>query len=346
MVSNQASLASSLLHSADDRRLEEPSAAPLSCAPSPDSCALSLDQIGHTYRGGNVALKNISLQIAQGEIVGLLGPNGAGKSSLIKIMCGLMRPTTGTVTIRGRDLFAGGKGVRSEISGLLQNSPVESNMRVREVLALFSSFYTHPCNAKELLAYVGLEDKANARIDSLSGGQRQRVAFARAMIGNPNVLVLDEPTTGLDVAIRREIMALILSLKEKGHSIILSTHLVDEAEQHCDKVAIIHRGQLFGYDTPSRLIKEFGTEDRLEAVFSGPLDENAFVSLLPHMTSRQAGTSEFPFTYLLAGASAETMLLLLAEIAPTCNVPLVSVRILRGGLEGAYLNLTGERIAT
>ncbi len=327
-----------------ERPFAEKSANKTIAASSSGQCVLKIEHVGHTYRNGGVALTDINLEVAKGEVVGLLGPNGAGKSSLLKISCGLMRPTHGTVTVLGQSLFNGDKDVKRRVCALLQQSPIEPNMRVREVLTLFSSFYAHPLPVDTLLAYVGMEDKKNAFIHTLSGGQRQRIAFARAMIGNPDILVLDEPTTGLDVSIRRELLTLINSLKKDGHSIVLSTHLVEEAEQVCDKVAIINSGRLFGYDTPARLISEFGSGDRLEVVFESVLPENIQLAFLPSITCQISPTPYHPYTYILFGAESETMFRTLAEVALSCHVPMLSSRLLRAGLESAYLNLTGKRI--
>jgi len=344
MLGSAGIYATSLLQSIPQRSIEKQGVSDESLVPSLGPCILKIEHVGYTYRGGKIALRDISFEVEKGAIVGLLGPNGAGKSTLLKIVCGLMTPTVGTVTVMGKHLAGGDKATKSHMCALLQQSPIEPNMRVREVLTLFSSFYAHPLPIDSLIDSLGLENKQDAFVRTLSGGQRQRVAFARALIGDPDILVLDEPTTGLDVSIRKELLVLISRLRESGRSIVLSTHLVEEAEQVCDKVIIVNDGEIFGCDTPANLVAAFGSKDRIEAVFDTALREEVLSSFPPTIVCKLSSSSDHPYTYDISGTNAEVMFRVLAEVTLSFQVSMLSARLFRAGLESAYLNLTGKRI--
>lgn len=306
--------------------------------------ALSLENVTKVYPDGSKGIEDISLTIKKGQVFSLLGPNGAGKSTLMRIICGLMRPTSGQISVAGIDPYRKPRALKEKLCGLLQNTPLEPEMRVWETLQLFSKFYRSPLNPQSLLDLVGLRDKAQNLIRTLSGGQKQRLAIARALIGNPEILVLDEPTTGLDVAIRLELMTLIRRLREEGRTIVISTHYIEEAEKYCDEVAVLHKGKLFVVDTPDGLVRKYGTGDKLEIILTKPVSCEKLSSIAGILGVQELRSSADAATYILSGQHGEYMLEQTVLGLIDSNVQLREARIIRSGLEGAYLHLTGERI--
>jgi len=309
--------------------------------------AILLAHISMSYPNGTRALDDISLTVPQGQIFGLLGPNGAGKSTLIRILCGVLTPDSGSALVCGVDPSSSPREVKEQLCGLFQAAPMESNMRVREVLTLFSKFYRRPLDPDELLAQMGLSELRKNLCKTLSGGQRQRLAIARSLIGNPKVLILDEPTTGLDVAARHELMDIISKLRAEGRTIVISTHNIEEAEAVCDQVAVISRGKLFAVDTPQAIIQQYGSSAKVEVHLSRPVPTERLSALTAvtgvkelHSPNGSAGCG-----FLLEGMNTESMLLQLIGVLVDEGIVLESARFIRSGLEGAYLKLTGERIS-
>lgn len=304
--------------------------------------AISLNDICFMYPDGSVGIDNINLQIPKGQIVGLLGPNGAGKSTLIRLICGLLRPTAGQILIEGIDPHRNQRSIKEKLCGLLQNTPMEPTMRVREVLELFSKFYRHPSSINELLEQVGLSDKSKMMLRKLSGGQKQRLAIARSLIGNPTMLVLDEPTAGLDAAIRHELIDLIQTLRANGRTVLISTHYIEEAEQSCDIVAILRQGKLFALGSPQDLVREFGDAERLEVTLSDPFPCERLLSIGGVREAHEIAQTEDGVSYVLVGDKGESMLQQLVLAVVGTDIRLREARVTRRGLEGAYLQLTVE----
>ena len=194
--------------------------------------------------GATRALAGITFSVAPGEIFGLLGPNGAGKSTTLEILEGLRRPDGGRAEILGLDVARRPGAVREHVGVMLQRTELPARLRVAEALALFSAFHDRPRRREELLALAGLGARAAAPFGSLSGGEQQRLALALALVHDPEVLLLDEPTAGLDPRARRELQTLLLELRARGKSVLLTTHHLDEAERLCDRVAILDRGRI------------------------------------------------------------------------------------------------------
>jgi ABC-2 type transport system ATP-binding protein len=308
---------------------------------APSDAAVTLQSLRKVFPDGTVGLDGVSFSVPRGSIFGLLGPNGAGKSTLIRLICGLIRPTSGRVLINDIDPHIHPKKIKELLGGLLQEAPVEHNMRVGEVLTLFGSFYRNPLNPDRLLELVGLGDKRNSLYHTLSGGQKQRLAIARALIGNPAVLILDEPTTGLDVAIRHELIQLIRQLRREGRTVLISTHYIDEVEECCDRVAIVCHGKLFAVDTPEALVRDFGRGDSLEITLNRPLPRETLAGI---GGVREISGGADGKTYVLTGQNAELMLQQLVIILLGAEIQLQTARVIRSRLEGAYLQLTGETI--
>ncbi len=211
-----------------------------------------------TYDGKVEAVRGLSLRIDAGECFGLLGPNGAGKTTTIEILEGLLAPTSGEVRIFGHTWDDNPRQLREWIGISLQETRLSEKLNVRETIELFASFYNEPSSIADILEELQLTEKSDAWVGKLSGGQKQRLAVATALVGNPRILFLDEPTTGLDPQSRRQIWDIIRAFQKKGGTVLLTTHYMDEAERLCDRLAIVDHGVIIAEGTPSDLIDRLG----------------------------------------------------------------------------------------
>jgi len=234
--------------------------------------AIHCRDLRKTYDGKVEAVRGLSLDIETGECFGLLGPNGAGKTTTIEILEGLLPPTSGEVTILGHSWERNPREVREWLGISLQETRLSEKLTVRETLILFSSFYREPRPASEVLEELQLTEKADTWVGKLSGGQRQRLAVATALVGNPKILFLDEPTTGLDPQSRRQLWDIIRSFQSAGGTVLLTTHYMDEAERLCDRLVIIDHGQVIAEGTPADLIERLGGHHVVEFAVSGNSD--------------------------------------------------------------------------
>ncbi len=214
--------------------------------------------------GDVVAVDGIDLEVARGECFGLLGPNGAGKTTTIEICEGLTDPDAGTVQLLGLEWGKSSNELRQRIGMQLQETQFSDKLTVEEMLRLFRSFFKRGISADEAIRIAQLEEKRKARVGTLSGGQKQRLAMATALVGDPELLFLDEPTTGLDPQARRHLWDLVDELKKSGRTVILTTHYMDEAERLCDRVAIMDHGHIIALGTPQQLIATVGGDHIVE----------------------------------------------------------------------------------
>jgi ABC-2 type transport system ATP-binding protein len=228
-----------------------------------DGPSLSLTSLRKTF-GDVVAVEALDLDVMQGECFGLLGPNGAGKTTTIEICEGLTDPDAGTVKLLGLNWRTSARQLRQRIGIQLQETQFPDKLTVEETLRLFRSFYHHGISVNEAIRIAQLEEKRAARVGGLSGGQKQRLAMACALVGDPELLFLDEPTTGLDPQARRHLWDLVEELKRAGRTIILTTHYMDEAERLCDRVAIMDHGRIIALGTPAQLIASVGGDHIVE----------------------------------------------------------------------------------
>ncbi len=228
-----------------------------------DGPALSLSGLRKTF-GDVVAVDHLDLEVTRGECFGLLGPNGAGKTTTIEICEGLTPPDAGTVKLLGLNWKTAEKDLRQRIGIQLQETQFPDKLTVAETLRLFRSFFHQGISVDEAIRIAQLDEKRTARVGGLSGGQKQRLAMACALVGDPELLFLDEPTTGLDPQARRHLWDLVDELKRAGRTIILTTHYMDEAERLCDRVAIMDHGRIIALGTPQQLIASVGGDHIVE----------------------------------------------------------------------------------
>jgi ABC-2 type transport system ATP-binding protein len=214
---------------------------------------IELENIRKSY--GNVkAVDGISLRVNKGEVLGVIGANGAGKSTTLEIMMGLRTPESGSVKVLGLDIIDGSDDIKQKIGIQLQQTALYDRMKVKEALELFSSYYDKKRDLQEIIQALGLEPYLNKYVKNLSGGWQQRTSLALALVNDPEIIFLDEPTTGLDPQARLELWKCINRFRAEGKTIILSTHYMDEAQRHCDRIAIIKKGHLVACDQPKNLI--------------------------------------------------------------------------------------------
>jgi ABC-2 type transport system ATP-binding protein len=231
--------------------------------------AIQCRDLRKTYDGKVEAVRGLNLEIESGECFGLLGPNGAGKTTTIEILEGLLKPTSGQVTILGKTWTADARELRESMGISLQETRLAEKLTVRETVDLFASFYREPRASGDVLEELQLTEKADAWVGKLSGGQRQRLAVATAMVGNPKVLFLDEPTTGLDPQSRRQLWDIVRGFQKRGGTVLLTTHYMEEAERLCDRLAIIDHGQVIAEGSPAELIAKLGGHHVIEFAASG-----------------------------------------------------------------------------
>jgi ABC-2 type transport system ATP-binding protein len=307
---------------------------------SPLPSPLLLRQLRKGY-GDVVAVDGLDLEVRPGECFGLLGPNGAGKTTTIEICEGLTEPDAGEVVILGRRWGTDDRELRELLGISLQETQFAEKLTVTETVRLFRSFYPRGLQAGEVIDLVQLGEKAGARVGQLSGGQRQRLALACALVGDPELLFLDEPTTGLDPQSRRQLWELIERFRAGGRSILLTTHYMEEAERLCDRVAIVDHGRMIAEGTPRELIASLGAEHVLEFAVAGgePLDMGALAGLLGGgEPGRQDGVWRLQVSEL-----HEAMPALLGELRRQ-GVQLSELRTHSATLEDVFVTLTGRQL--
>jgi ABC-2 type transport system ATP-binding protein len=233
------------------------------------SAAIQCRDLRKTYDGKVEAVRGLNLEIQSGECFGLLGPNGAGKTTTIEILEGLLAPTSGEVSILGHNWSENEREMREWLGISLQETRLSEKLTVRETIELFASFYREPRSSDEVLDQLQLTEKADSWVGKLSGGQRQRLAVATALVCNPKILFLDEPTTGLDPQSRRQLWDIIRAFQRDGGTVMLTTHYMDEAERLCDRLAIVDHGQIIAEGSPADLIERLGGHHVVEFAVSG-----------------------------------------------------------------------------
>jgi ABC-2 type transport system ATP-binding protein len=289
--------------------------------------------------GDRKAVDGVSFSVEEGEIFGILGPNGAGKTTTVEAIAGLRTPDSGAISVLGLDPRRDRERLRPLVGVQLQESELPDRMTVGEALELFASFYEEPADPVELMADLGLDDKRDTAYRNLSGGQKQRLSIALALIGRPRVAILDELSTGLDPQARRETWHLIESIRDRGVTVLLVTHLMEEAERLADRVAVLDSGRVVALDTPAGIVSMVDAEQRLRFRPSAPLDEQLLTDLPEVRRVERAGPSVVVTgTGNLIGAVTSV----LARHQIVAN----DLRIDQANLDDAYLALTGRPLAT
>jgi ABC-2 type transport system ATP-binding protein len=282
--------------------------------------------------GAVKAVNDVSMKVQPGEIVAFLGPNGAGKTTAISLMLGLRRPDAGTARVFGRD--PRDPAARDRLGVMLQESDVPGTLRVREVVALISRYYPKPLSVGKALEMAGLTDKANAMANSLSGGQKKRLCFALGVIGDPDVLFLDEPTAALDVEARRDFWEQVSSFTKSGKTIILTTHYLEEADALAERVVVINHGQIIAQGSPTQIKSRVGGKVvRFKAGGVPP----QIVQSLPGVTR----ASLVADTFELYTPQPERVL---REVFQR-NLEITDLEVKGGGLEEAFVELTSSHPA-
>ena len=289
------------------------------------------------------AVRGLDLTVASGECFGLLGPNGAGKTTTIEIIEGLSEPTAGDVEVLGMRWGRDDAAIKERIGISLQETRLSEKLQVDETLTLFRSFYRSGLDPDEVIRRVSLEEKATTRVGKLSGGQRQRLAVACALVGDPDLLLLDEPTTGLDPQSRRQLWDLIRALRAQGRTVLLTTHYMDEAERLCDRVAVVDHGQVIAQGTPRQLIAELGGEHIVEFTLDAdgrPHLEATDLADLPAVYSARKDADQF----CLSVAEPHVALPALLERLRQTGHRLAGLTTRHASLEDVFVTLTGRHL--
>jgi ABC-2 type transport system ATP-binding protein len=285
-----------------------------------------------------VAVDGLDLDVRVGECFGLLGPNGAGKTTTVEILEGLLQPTAGAVEVLGMRWSTDERALRERIGVSLQQTHLPERLTVTEVLTLFRSFFSNGRDPAEVLRLVALEEKRSAWYGKLSGGQKQRLAIACALVGDPELLFLDEPTTGLDPQSRLQLWDVIEAFKRDGRTVLLTTHHMDEAERLCDRVAIVDHGKVIALDSPRALIASLGGKDVIDVTLEEGTLEETLVSKLPGIR----GVRNVAGGFALAADPLHVALPALVDHLRAAGARLGRLATRHATLEDVFVALTGR----
>jgi ABC-2 type transport system ATP-binding protein len=298
---------------------------------------IRVSQVRKSY-GSLVAVHDVSLEVYTGEIFGLIGPNGAGKTTVMECVEGLRTPDAGTIRVLGLDPFRELYAVQNRIGVQLQEAQLQKRIKVREAVDLWASLYDRPVDSRRLLDQLGLSDKRNAWFMTLSGGQKQRLFIALALINDPEVVFLDELTTGLDPQARRAIWDLVQDIRVRGKTVFLTTHLMEEAERLCDRVAIIEHGRIIDMGTPDGLVARHSPERTVVLVTDDPR-AGEHLQALTQVTSISRDGARF----IVHGTGADFVSDVIGCLSEH-GVRVTDFRTVLPTLEDVFLTLTGRSI--
>jgi ABC-2 type transport system ATP-binding protein len=289
--------------------------------------------------GSLAAVEDVSFAVSGGEIFGMLGPNGAGKTSTLECVIGLRAPDAGQVEICGIDAAAQPMKIKQLIGAQLQSTALQDKITPREALKLFGSFYVRAADTEALIGRFSLTEKADATFDSLSGGQKQRLGLALAFVNQPRVVFLDEPTSGLDPQSRRELHQLIRQMRTDGHTVVLTTHYIDEAQMLCDRVAIVDRARVIATGTPAELVARAKSLPSVIFRAARPLGLSALVALPGVETAAPVGDG-----YRLRTASVSRCIIELVRLLENQQNELLDLQVEKPSLEDVFIELTGSSL--
>ncbi|MEV0731016.1 ABC transporter ATP-binding protein [Polymorphospora sp. NPDC050346] len=295
---------------------------------------IEVDNLVKRY-GDHTAVNGVGFAVEQGEIFGILGPNGAGKTTTVECIEGLRTPDGGTIRVCGIDPRQDSDELRQVLGAQLQRSELPEKLKVGEAMELYSSFYRDPADWRELIDILRLTDKLGTQFRRLSGGQKQRLSIALALVGNPRVAVLDELTTGLDPQARRDAWDLIENIRDRGVTILMVTHFMEEAERLCDRLAVIDSGRLVALDTPAGLVSKIDDRQRIRFRPSAPLD-HALLTALPEVTSVERAGGQLVVT------GTGNLLLAVTTVLARHQVVAADLRVEQTSLDDAFVALTGR----
>jgi ABC-2 type transport system ATP-binding protein len=289
--------------------------------------------------GAVEALRGVSFAVEQGEVFGLLGPNGAGKTTTIEILEGMRTPDSGKARVCGLDPVRSSAKFKETIGAVLQSTSLPDKIRVKEAIELFANFYHERADTDSLVKRFQLEEKRQAFYNQLSGGQKQRLALAMALVNNPQVVFLDEPTAGLDPQVRREIYDIIEELRREKKTVLLTTHYIEEAERLCDRVAIVDLGTVIAMGTPRELKQRSAGTTRIEVRLARPLANGSLAKM-----EGVADCREFDGAYVVHSTRPPSTIVALVKQLEAENNELQSLEMFSPSLEDVFIELTGRRL--
>ncbi len=300
--------------------------------------AIVVDRFSKSY-GSNRVVDSLGFTVHRGEVFALLGPNGAGKTTTVETLEGYRKPDQGTIRVLGLDPIQQANELKPRVGVMLQQDGLYPALTASEVLRLFAGYYEQPQDTGALLEHVGLTNAAKTRCRRLSGGQKRRLALAVALVGNPELVFLDEPTAGMDPQARLATWEIVRDLKNNGVTILLTTHLMDEAERLADRIAIIDAGRLIALDTPANMI---GTQNANVVHFVAPVGlDSAQLAALP---SVRTASEQRPGSYAIETDDIQATLVELTTWLREHNITLSELRVGHGSLEDLFLRLTGSEV--
>jgi ABC-2 type transport system ATP-binding protein len=301
------------------------------------SAVVHVSGIRKTY-GATVAVDDVSFDVREGEIFGLIGPNGAGKTTTMECVEGLRKPDRGTISVLSLDPRRDARALQNRVGVQLQQAQLQKRIKVWEAVDLWASLYPRAVNGDALLERLGLAEKRNAWFMTLSGGQKQRLFIALALIHDPEVVLLDELTTGLDPQARRAIWDMVRGIRERGKTVLLTTHLMEEAERLCDRVAIIERGRVIDIGTPDELVRRYCPEQTV-SVSTTDADARSRLAGIPGLESVDQDGNRFT----LRGRSEDFVTVVIRCISEH-RIKVTEFRSEQSNLEDVFLKLTGHSI--
>ena len=322
--------------------IPHPNSSTSRAAPAPGGerdTVIEVDGLTKRY-GSLTAVDDISFGVRDGEVFGILGPNGAGKTTTLECVEGLTEPTSGRTAVLGLDSRRDSARMRERIGVQLQASAYFDHLTLREILELFGRFYSRSVRYEELLETVGLEDKAGSTVAKLSGGQKQRFAIAATLVNDPEVVFLDEPTTGLDPQARRGLWDFVRAMNGDGRTIVLTTHYMEEAEQLCDRVAIMDNGKIVALDTPANLVASLDVpyEVKMATGEAHGVDELRGLAGVRDARVDEGGA------YRLRSSDASATVPAAIAWAAAAGATLTHLEVIPANLEDVFLSLTGRSL--
>ena len=285
------------------------------------------------------AVDGVSFGVAQGEVFGILGPNGAGKTTIIEMIEGLRKPNAGSIKVCDIDALKEPRRIKELIGVQLQATSLYDNIRVKEAIDLFGSYYKKSIPSEQILEEVSLTEKKNSQVSKLSGGQKQRLSVGLALVNDPEVIFLDEPTTGLDPQARHNLWSIVEKLRDRGKTIVITTHYMEEAEQLCHRLAIIDRGKIIAMDTPDNLINKAELATSIDFTTSRDLD--GLAKNIPGICKVNNGSAR---KYSISTKAVSLVLKDLTNLCYDNHVELENISVRQATLEDVFLAMTGRKL--